>query len=182
MKVYKISPYTGEKHAYIENTGHSWDVIDAIIDGERIEEHSVDLRKMVLKNKTKLYPDLLGTGSTEYFVSEPLRLFIEQNVKHQPINFIEVTIADKKYWLLNIIGLRNCMDYEQSTYTVYEKVNKPDQITKLVVREDKLYELDLFRLLDRPEIVFVTEPLKKALDKEGFTGIRYFDNMDLTKI
>ena len=148
------------------------------MDGIKLD--SIDVSQLVIKNKTKIFPDLLGTGLTEFLVSERLRDFLIENVKAQEINFVKVKITKFDYWLINIVNLRDCMDYEQSEYTVYKKVNKPDQITNLVVKEDQISELDMFRISDRPEMVFVTESLKKLLEDQGFTGIRFFGGANLT--
>lgn len=178
MKIFKLFPYTDDQYAYIAHTGLSFDIIDRIIDGERID--TLDLSQMVVKNKTKHFPDLIGTGMTEFFVTNQLKNFLIKHVKGHELNFVKVEIATHAYWLLNIIGLRDCMDYERSTYTTYEKFDKPDQITKLVIREDQVSELDIFRISDRPELVFVTESLKSLMESKGFTGIRFFEGTDLT--
>ena len=141
---------------------------------------SVDLSQKVVKNKTKTWPGLIGTGMTEFFIDDRMKEFLTEHIEHQEINFVKVDIVKHDYWLLNIVGLRDCMDYEQSEFTVYEKVNKPDQITKLVIKEDKVSELDIFRVLDRPEVIFVTEPLKTLMENHGFTGIRFFGGVDLS--
>ena len=178
MTIYRLFPFTGDNHSYIERTGLSFDVIDDITDGVKID--GVDVRNMVVKNKTKTFPDLMGTGMTEFFVSERMKTFLTDHVERQDIHFVKVEIQKHDYWLLNIVGLRDCMDYERSQFTVYEKVNKPDHITKLVIREDEVSELDIFRLLDRPEVVFVTEPLKDRMEQQGFTGMRFFGGVNLT--
>ncbi len=132
-----------------------------------------------LKNKTKNYPDLLGTGSSEFFVSNQLKTFLENNIKKQRINFLEFTIEKKQYWFLNIVGLRDCMDYENSIYSKYEN-NEPDEITNLVIDEEKIDECDIFRLKDNSIPVFITDVLKIKLEEMNFTGIKIIESMDLT--
>lgn len=177
MKIYRIRPYSGENNVYIESTGFSKAVVFENLDGKKIDE--IKTYNFILKNKTKNYPDLLGTGSSEFFVSNQLKTFLENNIKKQRINFIEFTIEKKQYWFLNVVGLRDCMDYENSIYSKYEN-NEPDEITNLVIDEEKIDECDIFRLKDNSIPVFITDVLKIKLEEMNFTGIKIIESMDLT--
>jgi hypothetical protein len=178
MKIIRLIPDLDTKFAYIENTGFSTKLLDAIIDGEEIEE--VDFQKILVKNVTKEFPDLMGTGSSEFFVTERFKNLLEEKLSKQKIKFIEGVIHKRKYFLLNIIGLRDCMDYEESIFNTYKKVNLPHQITKLVVNENKVEHFDLFRLKDKPIHIFLTLAMKEIMQKEKFRGLDYIESMDLT--
>lgn len=178
MKIIRLTPDLDTKFAYIENTGFSTELVDAIIDGEVISK--VDFQKIIIKNVTKKFPDLMGTGSSEFFVTERFKNFLEEKISTQKLRFIEGILHQKKYFLLNIIGLRDCMDYEKSVYTTYKSVSLPHQISKLVVHETKVHHLDLFRLKDKPLHIFISLALKEIMQKENFIGLEYIESMDLT--
>ncbi|MFC7348464.1 imm11 family protein [Chryseobacterium zhengzhouense] len=177
MKIYRIRPYSGDNNVYIESTGFNKTIVFENLDGEKINE--IKTFNFTLKNKTKNYPDLLGTGSSEFFVSNELKTFLEKNITKQKINFIEFTIGKKQYWFLNIIGLRDCMDYKNSIYSKYEN-NQPDEITNLVIDEKKIDQNDIFRLKDNSIPIFITDSIKIKLEEMNFTGIKIIESMDLT--
>ncbi|WP_411812465.1 imm11 family protein [Chryseobacterium scophthalmum] len=177
MKIYRMKPDIGDKDAYIQYTGFSKEIVYENLDGNKIDE--INTFDFVVKNKTKKFPDFWGTGSQEFFVSNELKNFLEKNIKKQHINFLEFTIEKKQYWFLNIVGLRDCMDYENSVYSKYEN-NEPDEITNLVIDEEKIDEYDIFRLKDNPVKLFVTESLKLKMEELNFSGIEFLESMDLT--
>ena len=170
-------PKTGNKYAYIEDTGFDRNVVYDIIDGIKIEKSE---NKMILKNISKKFPDLLGTGSSELFLSDELKLFFESFIQKQELNFIPYLINKKQYWLLNIVGLRDCMDYDKSDYTTYSHNGFINEIKKLIVREEMIEEFDIFKLKDKPVNIFVTESLKLKIEELNFEGIDFEDNIDLT--
>ena len=172
-----MRPDIGNKNAYIQYTGFSKDIVFENLDGNRIDE--INTFNFVVKNKTKKFPDYWGTGSQELFVSSELKTFLEKNILKQQLNFIEFTIEKKQYWFLNIVGLRDCMDYKNSVYSKYEN-NEPDEITNLVIDEEKIDEYDIFRLKDNPVKLFVTESIKLKMEELNFEGIDFDANMDLT--
>lgn len=177
MKIYRMKPDIGDKDAYIQYTGFSKYIVYENLDGNKIDE--INTFDFVVKNKTKKFPDFWGTGSQEFFVSNELKNFLEKNIKKQQINFLEFTIEKKQYWFLNIVGLRDCMDYENSVYSKDEN-NEPDEITNLVIDEEKIDEYDIFRLKDNPVKLFVTESLKLKMEELNFSGIEFLESMDLT--
>lgn len=176
MKIYRISPYTGNKYAYIQDTGFR-EVVRDIIKGIRVEKPE---DKFILKNISKKFPDLMGTGSSELFLSDELKLFFENFIEKQDLNFIPYLINKKQYWLLNIVGLRDCMDYDKSDYSTYNHNGFINEIKNLVVREEKINAFDIFRLKDKPVNIFVTESIKLKMEELKFEGIDFEDNMDLT--
>ncbi|WP_210150138.1 hypothetical protein [Chryseobacterium scophthalmum] len=86
MKIYRIRPYSGDNNVYIESTGFNKTIVFENLDGEKINE--IKTFNFTLKNKTKNYPDLLGTGSSEFFVSNELKTFLEKNITKQKINLL----------------------------------------------------------------------------------------------
>ncbi len=90
MKIYRIKPYTGDHNAFIESTGFPKEIVFKNLDGLKLDE--IETFKFVIKNKTKQYPDLLGTGSSEFFVTDKLKSILENYVGGQKINFIEFNI------------------------------------------------------------------------------------------
>lgn len=178
MNLYRIKPYTGTENSYLESTNFNYDLIDALIDGEEINH--INPSVFILKNKTKKLPDLLGTGSSELFISKRLKDLLEEKGLKQKIKYIPVTILEHSYFLLNIIGLRDCMNYSESIFTTFTNHDLPDKITSLIVNMDKIETLDLFRLKDKPIHIFITDKLRKELEEKEITGVHYIESMDLS--
>lgn len=168
MKIYSLTPHTGTDFIYIENTGLAFDEIMDIAEGEKMENLRFNLN---IKWKTKKIPDLLGPSTSELFISSRFKEVLEQEVKNQQIHYIKTTILKDTFWFLNILGVRDCMDYERSKYTTKKGV--VNKIENLVIEEEKLEEYDIFRLKHNFISVFVTEPLKNKLEEAELQGIEF---------
>ena len=178
MKFYRLFIDIKDPYARITHTGFGFECIRDILHGKEIE--SISTARLTIENRSGHYPDVMGTGSSELFVRDRLKAFLQCKMPSRKIRFPEIEIAEEKYSLLNIVGLRGCMDHDHSTYTVFERTGLPDQITNLVIIDDMIDEFDLFRIHDKPQFVFATEPLKEEMESQAFTGIRFIDSMDLT--
>lgn len=102
------------------------------------------------------------------------------NVDHQLVSLRteEGTPFPEPYWIFNLLSVIDAMDMSQSDYTVYPEsagklAGKMRKIKQLVLDEDKLQGVHMFRLKNRPTYVFVSEELKAKLENEGVTGIRF---------
>jgi hypothetical protein len=180
MKLYRLFPWPENNHTYIESTGFDpKEIVMRLILGEKLE--TIDSSSLVVKRYTKKFPDLMGTGSSEFFVSEKLKLFFEEHIENDRLNFIEIKIKDKAYFLINLVGLRDAMSFENSDYVSSPNPDIPSKIYNLMVNSSKINPLDLFRLKQSPDSIFITEELKILMEENNFTGIRYRQGSRLHK-
>jgi len=149
----------------------------AFIYGKKIT--SVNEANIKGENTREKKSDLIGTGDSVYFVSEKLKNILTSHISEEDVYFLPQVIYGDDYYLLNITGLKECMDLENSTYSTFEN-GMPDEITKLVLEEDKIEAYAIFRIKEKPLHIFVTEKLKKSLEEHNCTGILFMDSMDLT--
>ncbi len=178
MKLYRIFPKPENHQAYLALSGISFDVMKDLIYGKELK--NVDCSKIEIKNKTKKITDFIGSGKSEFFINEKLKELLIKYVKNQELNFLQTNILNKEYWLLNIVGLRDCMDKDKSKFTVFEANGEPDEITNLTVHETQINEYDIFRIKEKPLHIFITEALKEELEKQQVSGLKYIDSMNLT--
>ncbi|GGG41210.1 hypothetical protein GCM10011344_47630 [Dokdonia pacifica] len=180
MSIYRIKSYSGDNFCYVDsNTGLDIDFIDDLTEGNLMFFDDNRIPSINLKRKTKILPDILGTGSAEFFVNDKVKEILELNITEQKINFSPIRIDKYNYWLLNIIGLLDCFDNEKSGYTTFENGNI-DDVHNLKFKKEKIPEISIFRIKENTVRLFITEKLKNIFEEAGVTGVKYSDNMDLT--
>lgn len=175
--VFRLDPHVGDDGVWLHDIGIDDHYQYDLLEGKKVGK--IDMSKFELKFKSKKYKDCLGS-SIFFFVNKKIKQVLEEFVTEQKINFIPVKVNKKfDYWLINLIGTRDCMDKERSVFSTF-KSGSPDKITQLVFQESLIHEYDLFRLKDKEINLFITKKLLEKLEEVGITGIQYHDNMDLT--
>ena len=79
------------------------------------------------------------------------------------------------YEIANIIGRVECVDFGKSEVTRFRR--NPSQlmlIEKLALDAKKARGHDLFRLHEQPQIIVVSERVKRACEKKKITGVVFF--------
>jgi len=177
MQYYKLIPQIGEgksANAFISYSGIG-DHLSFILRGEKISD--IDLSKIELKNVTKTFHDLMGTGSSEFFVSDALKNIIENIESPENIHFIPVTLKDKQYWLLNILNNVEAFDWDNSEYVARDNNPKTlKKVTKLALKGECVGDRNIFRIKEQYMYVLISQTLKNAIEANNLTGIAY-DNI-----
>lgn len=176
MEVFVLFPAYPDGYAFLASTGFPDAVRHALIDGERVGPELHD--ELSIGRPSDTFPDLLGTGSSEFLVSDRFKAVLERHGRRDELNFVPIEVEGRPYHLLNLLGLRDAMDREQSVYTAFDD-GFPDTIEWLEVVPDRVDEYDIFRLETKPELVFVSAALRTALEAEGVTGLRFFGGRNL---
>ena len=179
MKLYRLYGFSGYENAYIEYTTSGLDFWKKIISGKKIKRYNPSI---TLKNVTKNFPDCMAaSGFCETFVNDKFKSLLQKFIPEEKIDFIKVkhTFRGNQYYLLNLLEIKKCMDYNNSEYTTYEN-KKIDKITNLVTLPNTISKYDIFRLKEHPYNIFISEELKNEIENEKITGIRIEDSMDLT--
>lgn len=94
--------------------------------------------------------------------------------------------ASEQFWVLNLLELVDCFDWENSEYIKRTKhINPsefwPDEVTRVEMRADKIGDRNIFRMLDSPTNIFISKYLENIIleKKLKLTLVR---TPDLTQI
>ena len=145
-------------------------ISDKLLDGEKSNVVSINLNIVA---KTGRKPDyLIGTGLP--IVSEKIRQILEREVS-KTYQYIDTNLEG--YFLLHVVGLVKCFDWENSIYTKHppflsELQDRPDKVEKLVLNK-AVEGLDIFRMYEEPVTLFISDRLKGIFEKNGVTGVEY---------
>jgi len=181
MKLYRFYGHTGDNNAYIKCTTSNFKFWTKIISGKKIKRYNPDID---IKNVTKNFPDCMAaSGFCETFVNDKFKDLLQKFIPEDKIDFIKVkhTFRGRQYYLINLLDVKNCMDYENSEYTTYDNKELKD-ITKLVVIPNKTDKYDIFRIKEKLTNIFITEDLKNEIESMNITGVKFIETMNLTKL
>jgi len=176
MQYYNLIPKLGEgptAMAHVVYSGLDKTQRMDSLRGSKIDD--VSAAKVELKNVTKKFPDLMGRGSSEFFVTDAFKHIVENMESSQNIHFIPVILRNQQYWLLNLLNNVEAFDRENSTYSAYEG-GALKSIQKLAMKEDKIQGRNIFRMAEEPVYIFISKTLKDAIEANNLTGIAY-DNI-----
>lgn len=92
----------------------------------------------------------------------------------------------EEFWIMNILDLVDCFDWEKSDYTKHAKYSNPnefwpDDITRVELIDEKTNGRNIFRVLDFPTNIFISKHLEKIIleKKLKLTLVR---TQDLTQV
>jgi len=115
----------------------------------------IDLGGIVLSEESKVFFDFLGVKNIQYI---EVRLDGANNRYHK-----------KKYFIANIIGVINCIDYDESDLDIEDEYI--DDIYSLMLIEDKIPEdIEIFRLKESVLTIIISDKLKSSIEKSNLTG------------
>jgi hypothetical protein len=80
-------------------------------------------------------------------------------------------------YLVNICNIVDALDLENSKYSVHEidENEKMISVQKYAIKGSMIKDIDIFRLKDHNMSIFISEKLKKAMEKNGITGCDYLE-------
>ena len=126
--------------------------------------------------------DFVANHLTYLIVSDDVKQVLEQegvqNIEYLPVSIYDQKkrLASSEYFILNVLGTVDCLDYEKSEYE--RSLVNPARIQhfdKVEIHEDKVPEdIKIFRLKDRPAMIFIRSDLLKAFKKNKLSGFETF--------
>lgn len=179
MQYYELKPWTGvgkDANAYIDWTQFKEETVTKLIKGKKINEDEIKFSSIWLKNVSKRFPDLMGTGSSEYFITDKFKDLILSMESPENIHFIHgvFTRKPKEYWLMNLLNNVECFDWENSEYTIYDEARVGrkaiNEIEKLAIKEEKVNGRNIFQIAEYPFSIYISQKLKDAMEEHGITG------------
>ena len=111
--------------------------------------------------------------------SEKAKKVIEDICNENEVEFLPCGLegTNEKFYILNILGLEDCVDYEKSKYKHY-----PSNPNKIMFFEhiefNETVNRKFFRIKDLPYCYyFISEEAKEKLEKSGLTGLVISDKL-----
>lgn len=90
------------------------------------------------------------------------------------VEVLPLSFKTKQYFLVNVINILDCIDYDASEFERYEPNGRIMFFHKYSFREDKLLKSNIFKTTDEPEgIPFVTDAFVDFVKKSDLTGFKF---------
>lgn len=100
------------------------------------------------------------------------------NIQYFPAKVIyEPTGKEVEYKIANVIGVVKALDTEASILKS-DKCGFAYYIKKLVLKENKLHNLDFFRLYEMMDLIVVSQRIADILNTSNLTGIRIIETSE----
>ena len=128
-----------------------------------------------------LTDNLVAPGLPGLLVSSRLRGVLEEcgvdSIQYFPVDLrlSDGAIPSDKYFIANIIGRVSCIDFARSDIVVND--GPPliiDTIDRLVLKEDIIHGLDIFRLGELFVAIVLSSRVKDAIERSGVSGIEFY--------
>ena len=118
---------------------------------------SGDYRGHIIDGFLTLYHDALKSALEEQGVN---------NIDYYPVRLRDQNTGETEggYWLVNILGLSDCVDMKRSNVKWWPSGRGFDFLS-MVIDESKTHRSKLFRLKDDPTKVIINEKLKSFFDE-----------------
>lgn len=136
--------------------------------------------KMSEEEDGLLTDNLVAPALPGLLVSSRLRSVFDENgvdnIQYFPVNLTlsDGTVSSVRYFVANIVGRVACIDFERSDIVVSGDPMVVDAINSLVLHEDLIQDLDIFRLGELPVTIVVSSRLKNAIERSGVTGVAFY--------
>lgn len=114
-----------------------------------------DLGGIVFSQEARILFDGLSVNNIQYIPTQ--------------LNGANNKYLEKKYFIANVIGIVDCINYELSDLDIED--GHIDNIFSLVLNENKIADdIEIFRLHGKVLTILVSETLKNAIEKSELTG------------
>ena len=123
----------------------------------------------------KEYPVADFQESHVAFCSEKAKKVIEEICDENEIEFFPCNLEgiDDKYYVMNVLGLEDCVDYDKSKFTRFSSTGRIMFFEHIEFKEK--INRHFFRIKDLKFQYFVSQEAKEKLEKAGLKGM-VFDN------
>lgn len=153
-------------------------------------EKGIEFDKWNTDNIEVVYDKLIGTIITDYLSNDLVWFIITDKLKNIfestnncNIQFLPIKAKCKdgkeaiNIYLVNIINIIDGLDLENSKYSILNanENEKILSIQKYALKSQVVKEYDIFRLKDDYVSIFISERLKKFMQKNGVTGCDYLE-------
>lgn len=154
-------------------------------EGERVGSDHVDGQEFRMAKEVKgiQVPDVIDNALGYLMVGERMRDLLKAHATAE-IEFLRFKllnhkgrVASDRCYIINVLGTVDCVDLDRTEGTPHAILEgQLGRITRLFLDEKRIpKELNLFRISSRPRVLIIRDDLKKAVEKEGITGVGYLE-------
>lgn len=128
--------------------------------------------------------NLVAPGFQGLLIKKELKETFE-NLKLDNIQYFQTKLINEKtrdiiedYYIANVVGAFECVDYDKSDLTFWDD-GDIEFVESFVFKDigDK-HPPEIFRLSSFLPLIIITDRIKDALDKKGFTGFKFYKPED----
>ncbi len=150
--------------------------------GIEFSDWNADIKVNYDIGNERVITDYVLNDLSWFIVTDKLKCIIE-SMKNNKVQYLPIRAISKDglevldLYLVNICNIVDALDLENSKYSVHEidENEKMISVQKYTIKGSEIKDIDLFRLKDHYMSIFISEKLKKAMDKNGITGCDYLE-------
>lgn len=183
MRYFKLlKDYTDENEIFCtcENT-LGWEQYE-LSEGKQISNWDKKVTFYYNPIEGNFIPDYIHNNLSWFLVSPQFQMILNEVVQNG-IQFLPIIIKNEEndnlingYSVANVINVVDAIDYENSTYSVFELDDeKFYDITKYALDENKINGKHIFKLKGDEIPIFVSELVKELIEKENITGCDFLE-------
>ncbi|MDR6553765.1 imm11 family protein [Paenibacillus qinlingensis] len=165
---YKESTLTRSNHLEFSNL-----FLDGFI-GEKMSDNWPTIYMEDINKKGRLY-DCTGLTPGKPILNEKavnnLAYFLDGKAEELPLKH-----AREPYYVINVINVVNCLDYEKSDLVIHDKYKVVKDIKRYVFKEDMVQGQAIFKIPEfKGSYIFVTDEFRNSVLESGLTGFEFHE-------
>ena len=183
MSYFKLlKDYTNEKEVFCtcENT-FGWQQYE-LSEGNQISNWNKEITFYYNPVDGDQVPDYIH-NNLSWFIVSPLFETILKEINSEGVQFLPIKIKNLEdessipgYSVANVVNVLDAIDYENSTYSVFELDNeKIYDITKYALKKEEIKGKDIFKLKGDEIPIFVSGTVKELIEKNNITGFDFLE-------
>ncbi|WP_299769048.1 DUF1629 domain-containing protein [uncultured Dokdonia sp.] len=176
MKHYKLVKYKNTGDAGIKDFICSEELKQRFYSGVKLSPTINP--KIVIENKSGKPQDFIMGGTALPIISKKVKELLLTLPESNKFEFISTNVenlnSNTEYWVLNILDILDCVDFDKSEYRTYNNSEKIKRIDKLVFKEGAINK-DIFYLKDFPVDIYVSEKIATLFNENDITGYKLID-------
>lgn len=141
------------------------------------KEGMVNKNKLVLCDCPMSLPQLPIMSKRAVSVLMPL---MEDSVEILPLNFLDIDDLDYKYFMVNVLSIVDCVDWNLSSLEFSKRTGKLMEVLKFSLIEDALKNNHIFHILLKDKNlnyptckVYVSDKFRNTVIKNKITGLKF---------
>ena len=165
---------------YIMN-GYTADYAN-LFDGRSHKEIYKHTTFTMTKQTEKKYPISDFSGGYIPICSAKTKKLLEKICDANEVEFLPCRLegTENQYYILNVLGLEDCVDYNKSQFKTFPSSNKIMFFEHIEFKKD--VKKHIFRIKDLPYChYFISEETKNLLENSNLQGLKFSNDLFISK-
>ena len=173
MKIWKLRIEVDEYDSLVPLKAWSWERIHTFDGRSQINTWSpIEVTRLEPEKKLKL-SDAPGFYSHIPIFGEKAKKFLEY-VCGGAVEFLPLINEEKIFWIVNIVRVLDCIEYEKSEYKKFPNSRKVMRFKKYYFKPEIISNEHIFKIKDMPlSAPFVSDEFKKVVEENNLTGFKF---------